>query len=252
MEQQHQLFLKWLILAVLVVFGVSAAFYFGLIQTIVSNDISMISVLIMALFSVMFVYLGFQTSQLSKELNLAYRVRDIIRDCDIDSLKYEIKDDKVYACDKELPDCALTKHIKNLIRKARASGTPRLNQMILLEEFSDSLHEKSAVGWMVSQKMINLGLLGTAIGFAVALTALFGITSFDFAAMKTILADVAIGMSIALYTTITALATSIPLEIKSHFIERGSNQLTSIVTKITEVYVLPVLERENAEKSSEK
>ena len=44
--------------------------------------------------------------------------------------------------------------------------------------------------------MINLGLLGTAIGFAVALMALFGITSFDFAAMKTILADVAVGMSI--------------------------------------------------------
>ncbi len=250
MDQHHQLFLKWLIMAVLVVFGVSAAFYFGLIQTIVSSDISLISVLIMALFAVMFIYLGYRTSQLSKELNLAYQVRDIIRSYDIDKLKYEIKDEKVYVCDKELPDCALTKHIKNLIRKARVSGTLRINQMILLEEFSDTLHENSALGWMVSQKMINLGLLGTAIGFAVALTALFGISSFDFAAMKTILADVSIGMSIALYTTITALATSIPLEIKSHFIEQGSNQLTSIVTKITEVYVLPVLERENAEKSS--
>lgn len=248
MDQHHQLFLKWLILAVLVVFGIGAALYFNLIQIIIANDMSLISALIMSLFVVMFVYLGYRTSILSKELNLAYQVRDIIKECDIDILTYEIKDDKIYACGQLLPACALTKHIKNLIIKARASGTVRINQITLLEEFNDSLHEKSAIGWMVSQKIVNLGLLGTAIGFAVALSALFGITSFDFAAMKTILADVAIGMSIALYTTITALATSIPLEIKSHFIERGSNTLTSLVIKVTEVYVLPILERENAEK----
>ena len=83
-------------------------------------------------------------------------------------------------CGEQLPPCALTDHIKNLIEKARISSQERLNQRILLEEFGAALHDKNAIGWMVSQKMINLGLLGTAIGFAVALSALFGITNFDF------------------------------------------------------------------------
>lgn len=252
MNQYHELFLKWLILAVLVMFGVGAAVYFDLIQIIIFNDVSMISAGLMAVFIVMFVYLGVRTSLVSRELNLAHQIEIIIKKYESKNITFTIKDDIVYVCDEKLPDCALMRHIRNLIRKARISQYGALNQRILLEEFSDSLHGKNTLGWMVSQKMINFGLLGTAIGFAIALSALFGITSFDFSAMKTILSNVAIGMSIALYTTITALATSIPIEIKSYFIEKGNNDLVSMVTKITEVYVIPVLERDYASKSTKK
>ena len=250
MNLHHQLFLKWLILAVLVIFGASAALYFNLIQLIIVNDISMISAAIMAVFVVMFVYLGIRTSKVSKQLNLAYAVESIIQQHEHEKLKYTIDEENhVYVCGDKLPDCALTDYIGNLIRKARIVCKGELNQRILLEDFSSALHDKNSIGWMVSQKMINLGLLGTAIGFAVALSALFGITSFDFSAMKTILSNVAVGMSIALYTTITALATAIPLEMKSYFIERGNNHLISLVTQITEVYVIPVLERDYVSKS---
>ncbi len=252
MNPHHQLFLKWLILAVLVVFGASAAAYFDLIQIIIANDISMISAGIMAVFVVMFVYLGILTSRVSKQINLAQQVEQIIEKHEYQKLEFIAKDGKVYVCDEVLPDCILTSHIRNLIRKARIARTGEINQRILLEEFSANLHDKNSIGWMVSQKMINLGLLGTAIGFAVALSALFGITSFDFSAMKTILSNVAVGMSIALYTTITALATSIPLEIKTYFIERGNNHLVSLATKVTEVYVIPVLERDYVSKSRKK
>lgn len=243
MNQYHELFLKWLILAVLVAFGFGAAFYFGLIQIIIFNDISMISASIMAIFVVMFVYLGFRTMKVSKELNLAYQVEAIIKKYKPEDITFIVKDDIVYVCDEKIPMCALTRHIRNLIRKAQVSCSGEINQRLLLEEFSDNLHGKNSLGWMVSQKMINLGLLGTAIGFAVALSALFGITSFDFSGMKVILSNVAVGMSIALYTTITALVAAIPIEIKSYFIEKANNDLVSMVTKVTEVYVIPVLER---------
>lgn len=248
--EHHQLFLKWLILAVVVVFGIAAAGYFNLIQIIISSDVSLISAFIMAIFSIMFVYLGVQTTRVSKELNLTKQIEETITSFDPSKLKYELDEDFVLVCGQKLPDCALTRYIRELILKSKTGKSENLDQQLLLEEYSDSLHEKGTVGWMVSQKMVNLGLLGTAIGFAIALMALFNVTSFDFAAMKSILADVAIGMSIALYTTITALATSIPIEIKSYFIERGNNQLVSLTTKITEVYVVPVLEKENAKKPS--
>ncbi len=245
MNQHHGLFLKWLILAVLIIFGAGAAIYFNLIQIIILNDISMISAGIIAIFICMFVYLGFRTSQVSKELNLASQVEGIIEKHEFEKLEFVIdKNDLVYVCGEQLPECQLTSHIGNLITKARIASRGEVNQRILLEEFSDSIHDKNSLGWMVSQKMVNLGLLGTAIGFAVALQSLFGINSFDFSAMKTILSEVAVGMSIALYTTITALATSIPLEIKSYFIEKGNNQLVSMATKVTEIYVIPVLERD--------
>jgi len=249
----HHLFLKWLILAVLLSFGLGAAFYFDLVQTILANDISLISAGIMGVFVITSIFLGFRTTRSSKELNLAAKVRDIIQSTDLSKSDYKIdKDDKILVNETELPKCELTDYIRKLILKSQASGTSRIDQRILLENFGDNLHERSEVGWFVAQKMINLGLLGTAIGFAVALTALFGITSFDFAAMKTILSNVAVGMSIALYTTITALTASIPLKIKCYFLERGNNELISIATEVTEIYVIPSLEKKNAKKSSKK
>ena len=247
LHYRHQLFLKWLLLTVLVVFGVLAGLYFDLIQHIIANDISLISLGIMGIFLVVFSYLSIRTSKISKQLNLAYEVRDIIRKCGFKNLKYEINDNnRVVVSNQILPDSLLTNYIANLIRKATASQSIHINQRMLIENFNDSLHEKNSIGWMTANKLISLGLLGTAIGFAVALTALFGIEAFDFIALKTTLSAVAVGMSVALFTTITAIIASVPLEIISYMIERGNNKLTSIATKVTEIYVIPVLERENA------
>ena len=38
--------------------------------------------------------------------------------------------------------------------------------------------------------------------------------------------------------------------LKTYIIEKGNNKLISIVTRITEVYVIPILERDNAKKLS--
>ena len=252
MNHHYQLFLKWLIIAVLTGFGIVAASYFGLIQLMVSRDISLISALIMLVAMIMFVYLGTRTSKVSKELNLAQQTKDTIESCDPEQLTYETKDGELFVSGKALPKCALTEYISSLMMKAKVGKSTSIDQRLLLEDFSDGLHEKSAVGWMVSQKLVNLGLLGTAIGFVVALMAFFGVTSFEFAVIKTILADVAVGMSVALYTTITALVASIPIELKTYFIERGNNQLVSMTTKITEIYVVPVLEKENAKKPNKR
>ena len=252
MNHHHQLFLKWLIIAVLTGFGVVAASYFGLIQLMVSKDISLISALIMLVAMIMFVYLGTRTSKVSKELNLAEQTKDVIESCDPEQLVYETKDDDILVSGKVLPKCAATEHIANLMMKAKVGKSRTIDQTLLLEDFSDCLHEKSAIGWMVSQKLTNLGLLGTAIGFVVALMAFFGVSSLEFAAMKTILSDVSVGMSVALYTTITAMVAAIPIELKTYFIERGNNQLVSMVTKITEIYVVPALEKANEKKPNKR
>lgn len=245
MNLQHKLLLTWMLISGVLLVGISAAFYFNLIQHIIANDISLISVAIMIMFVFMVVFLGKKTRELSYELNIAYEVENTIKNIKSKPLSYKIDDkNQVLVNDSPLPKCMLTDHIRNLIIKSQ-QGSHYINQRILIEEFSESLHDKTSVSWMVTDKMTNLGLLGTAIGFAVALTALFGITNFDFAAMKAILSDVAIGMSIALYTTITALVASIPLKLKTFLIESNNNKLVSLTTKLTEVYVLPALEREN-------
>jgi len=65
------------------------------------------------------------------------------------------------------------------------------------------------VGWFISESMLALGMIGTVAGFILMLGSSFeGLDVEDTASLKETLTDMAMGMSTALYTTLTGLIFS--------------------------------------------
>jgi len=65
------------------------------------------------------------------------------------------------------------------------------------------------VGWFISESMLALGMIGTVAGFILMLGSSFeGLDVEDTASLKSTLTAMALGMSTALYTTLTGLIFS--------------------------------------------
>ena len=65
------------------------------------------------------------------------------------------------------------------------------------------------ISWFISESMLALGMIGTVAGFILMLGSSFeGLDIDDTSSLKATLTDMAIGMSTALYTTLTGLIFS--------------------------------------------
>ena len=240
MDKQRNIIIDQSILTVLILFLILAGVYFGYIQELLLHDVSMISFVIFSMWAVITIVLFKNTWQLNNELKNTQKLYTI--------LEHQYKNDDVDIEKLDLPEGLIGEYIQNLKQKNNL-GIGKIDQSILLENLDVQLYKKIRWSFFLTNKITNLGLLGTAIGFAVALNALFEVESFDFETMKEILTQVAVGMGIALYTTISALLASVPLKAQTQVLESGVDHIINNVTKITEVYVIPSLERTNYEKN---
>ena len=76
----------------------------------------------------------------------------------------------------------------------------------------DTRHEP---GWFASDVLLTLGLIGTVSGFILMLAGTFGnINIADVGSVQQALANMAVGMSTALYTTLAGLITSTILKVQ--------------------------------------
>ena len=141
----------------------------------------------------------------------------------------------------QLMDGVVTEHIHDLVKKG-CSGTKQLDQTLLLQAFSDKLSGRQEIGFLISDLMLRLGLLGTVIGFIFMLGPLASIQTIDVSSMRSVLSTMSGGMAIALYTTLVGLIGGILLRLQYFFVERSVEDLVAMTTEITEVFVVPVLE----------
>jgi|TARA_B100000035_G_scaffold193077_1_gene164781 hypothetical protein len=73
----------------------------------------------------------------------------------------------------------------------------------------ESIESGLGVGWFISESMLALGMIGTVAGFILMLGSSFeGLDVENIESLKQTLTDMAIGMSTALYTTLTGLIFS--------------------------------------------
>tara|TARA_Y100000592_G_scaffold101041_1_gene184892 strand:- start:4133 stop:4696 length:564 start_codon:yes stop_codon:yes gene_type:complete len=76
----------------------------------------------------------------------------------------------------------------------------------------DTRHEP---GWFASDVLLTIGLIGTVSGFILMLAGAFtGLNIANVSSVQTALASMAVGMSTALYTTLTGLITSTILKVQ--------------------------------------
>src|SRR2546423_8372023 len=56
---------------------------------------------------------------------------------------------------------------------------PHLDQMVLLRSLADQLRSRENLGWFVSESLLRLALLGTAVGFILMLIPVAALDAFD-------------------------------------------------------------------------
>ncbi len=234
--------LRWLLLNVLVVIGIAALWYFGLLQATLGSDRTHISALILVVFVITALHCLIQTVVISRELTAARRVRETI--FAVGSSGLRVEDGKVLvAPGRVLEPSIITAHIANLLTKAEVQGGGRFDQSLLLRALADRLRNREKIGLFVSEALLRLALLGTAIGFILMLIPIAALNSFEADVLRTALSGMTSGMSIALTVTVTGIASALILKFEYYLLDDSISELFDIITETSEIYVMSAIER---------
>jgi hypothetical protein len=233
--------LKWILVIVLVIFGILVLLYFGLIQAMLETDRTKISLVILSIFAVTSLHCLYQTVMVSRELIAARKVREAIVAAGGRAL-VATGERLSTAQGQVLEPGIVTTHIANLVSKARTLGENHLDQTLLLRSLADQLKTREKLGWFISESLLRLALLGTAVGFILMLIPVAGLDAFDVQSLRQTLTGMSSGMAIALNVTVTGLATALLLKFQYYLLDEAIADLFRDVTELTEVYVVPTLE----------
>jgi hypothetical protein len=90
----------------------------------------------------------------------------------------------------------------------------------------NAIQQKAKVGWYIAETCLAIGMIGTVAGFLIMLGSAFGnIDVSDTSSLQHALADMATGMSTALYTTLSGLVASLFLKSQLVNLEHMADEL---------------------------
>jgi hypothetical protein len=230
--------LRWLLLISLMLFGTAILWHLGLIRLMLETDRTHVSSLIIALFVLTTLHCLVQTWVVSREF-IAVRLfqEEFVRDRGY--LARLPSDPNAF-----LRESIIARHVANLAAKARAQKGRRVDQTLLLRTLADRLRSREKIGIFVSEALLRLALLGTAVGFILMLIPIAGLTAFDAESLRKALAGMSSGMAIALNVTVTGIAAALLLKLQYFYLDKAIGDLFAAVTELTEVHVVSALERD--------
>ncbi|MGH6919115.1 MAG: MotA/TolQ/ExbB proton channel family protein [Geminicoccaceae bacterium] len=229
-NSEHVLLLKGLLLLAVIGFAFFGAWRYGLLFQVWSSDRTGISVGITLVFLAAAAHGSVCLLRLSCALNhLTVVQRRVAADGALGA--------------RALPDGCVSRYIRDLHTKATLSGPRAIDQGLLLEAFEAELKHAHLFGWFISDLLLSLGLLGTVIGFIVMLGPISGLDAGDQSAIKGALAAMSGGMAVALYTTLAGLIGGMLLKIQGFLLDGAVDELVRRTSRLTEVHVLPAMQR---------
>lgn len=234
--------LKWLLVWVVLLFGAVVLWYFGLFDILVQTDHTRISLLILLIFVLTSIHCLLQTIVVSKDLVATRKVAGLIATAGDGALSVEngtILTGQGIALE---PGIA-TRHIANIIARGRHLKGSQLDQTVLLRSLADKLRSREKLGLFVSESLLRLALLGTAIGFILMLIPISGQSAFDADSLRITMSGMTSGMAIALSVTVTGIATALLLKFQYYLLDAAIADLFHQITEVTEVHVIPGLEQ---------
>ncbi|MGI9436131.1 MAG: MotA/TolQ/ExbB proton channel family protein [Geminicoccaceae bacterium] len=220
LDDEHLLWLKGLLLVILTIFALIAAWHYGLLQQVLFDDPSGLASVI----AIVFVIAALQGSvcvwQLSKAANA---VRKIERRLTAQP-----------SLPMRLSHGPVRRYVEALAkRKAPQVGDP---PDALLDAFTAEITAGHAFGWFVSDVLLSLGLLGTVIGFIAMLAPIAQLDGGDQVALKSALTAMSGGMAIALYTTLAGLISAIWLKLQGFLLDSGADDIIRRMKWVTELH----------------
>ena len=190
-KKPNYLLLKASLLLSLIFFGSYLIIYLGLFELIIESDRSRISILILAIYLFATVHWFMNVLSLDKEIS------------SIDSSSQE-----------------------TLIGRfnIEMKGIEEKDSDSKLDVLEDELSNKNALGYLIVDILLKLGLTGTVIGFILMLLPIGEIKDFDPQILQKLLSTMSGGMAVALYTTLTGLITSMMLKFQYFLIDSSLGQ----------------------------
>ena len=196
----------WLLLFGLLLFGTFLLWHYELLQQLREQDQTRLSIIILVLFALTTLYLGWCALRLSRENSLAEQAEP---------------DTGGWAAD----------HLR-LVRQLQESGGDRAQEP-LLARLVEQVHSGHGSGWFISDLLLRLGLIGTVIGFVMMLSSVYNLEGEGAYALKELLGEMGGGMQVALYTTLTGLGSAILLSIQCHWLDRCADRLVSRIIELS-------------------
>ncbi len=200
-QSDDNVFFSALIVLGLICFGFFILANTGLLQLALTSDRSMISWLILALYSAATLQWLLRARALDEELALS----------------------RAAAGAGAHGITPTGNSYVSLMLNTTASTLPERQQLI--ETLGDELGNKHAVGHFVADLLLKLGLTGTVIGFILMLLPIGEIEQFDPSLMQQLLAAMSGGMAVALYTTLAGLVTSTLLKMQYYLLDSALAKL---------------------------
>ena len=175
----------------------------GYVTKAIKADITNMVIVILTLFAVGFVLAAYRTFWLSRELN--------------------------YSFSKTLPSHSLVKEFLQSSRKLDASSRNNLAASLRIKLSSKINYIK-----FMANTLVILGLIGTVIGFIIALSGVDGSVSSNPEEVSKMVSTLIQGMSVALYTTLVGSICSVWLNICYQIMSTGANNLLSKIIELGE------------------
>ncbi len=175
----------------------------GYVTKAIKADITNMVIVILTLFAVGFVLAAYRTFWLSRELN--------------------------YSFFKILPNHSLAKEFLQSSKKLDASSRNNLAASLRIKLSSKINYIK-----FMANTLVILGLIGTVIGFIIALSGVDGSVSSNPEEVSKMVSTLIQGMSVALYTTLVGSICSVWLNICYQIMSTGANNLLSKIIELGE------------------
>jgi hypothetical protein len=234
--------LRWLIVNMLVAIGLLTLWQMGFLSSVLQADHTRISLLIFAIFVITSLHCLMQAIDISRELIAARRARQAI-EAESESGFRLAGTNVLTGAGTLLQPGVLTTHVGNLVKKAEIRGKGQLDQTLLLRSVADKLRAREKIGLFVSEGLLRLALLGTAIGFILMLIPIAGLNSFEADTLRNALSGMTGGMAVALNVTVAGIATALILKFQYFQLDAAIGELFSSIAEVSEIYVVPAIER---------
>ena len=175
----------------------------GYLSKAIKADITNMVLVIIGVFFIGFILATYRTLWVSKELNNAMK--------------------------KKLPVLSLASEYVLNTKKLDASSRNNLAISLRLK-----LSTKINIIKFISNTLVILGLIGTVVGFIIALSGVDGSVSSNPEEVSKMVSTLIQGMSVALYTTLVGSICSVWLNICFQILSTGTNKLLSRIIEIGE------------------
>ena len=226
--------LSWLIFSALSLLAFVLLWFYGLAQKALTSDPTHITSFIGLIYIASSLHCLWRAMAISREAVAGQNLtRAIVGSVSVLAAANDPRNDGLVAA-----------HIRNLAMKSQLTGEGRrFDQTILLRVLAERLSGPNTFGTFTSDLSMKLGLFGTIVGFIMMLAPIAGLNTEDQAAIKSSLALMSDGMAVAMYSTLAGLVASILIKLQYQFVESAAASLFTSAVALTEVHVIPALER---------